>query len=118
MSSISNSPDEQVGIHQSGDAEKSQITRPETWTPVFCRSQADGAAAREEYGLAHDWRMRALVLEDHAERRLKQQHRPHPFKHMLVDDDGRERSLPLTQEIKEEILGIMEGGMTALPSAE
>lgn len=95
------------------------IFAPKTWTPEFCRERAKLALAEEAHGFAREWRTRALVLEHHAEAKLREVNRAHPYREMTVDKDGREVSgLTITPALREALMGAMEHDYACLPETE
>lgn len=96
-----------------------RVIRPRTWTPEFCKEQAQIATTREDYQLAHAWKVRAYILEEHAQALLRDPERPYPFKKMTVDKYGREDvKVHFGAKEREAILGAMECGIAALPIEE
>ena len=92
---------------------------PKTWTPEWCREQAKGAEQTEDYGLAREWRIRALVLERYTEVRLREPNRTHPYRDMKVDMNGREvTELTITPAMREALMGAMENQISGLPDTE
>lgn len=92
---------------------------PKTWTPEFCRARATAADAEEAHGFAREWRIRAHVLEHHLEMKSREANRPHPYREMKVDINGREVSeLTITPALREALMGAMENQISGLPETE
>ncbi len=116
-----------LGGHQKPSAEivsqsvqiAPNVAKPKSWTPEFCRAQATHADAKEEWGAARDWRVRAHVIEHYHVVRGGKPNQPHPYREMSVDESGREISeLVITSQLREELLGAMENGAESLPRTE